>query len=267
VIAISRRRQVDFILGKLQIVATVTVALFGAVLKATPADWGPLAGVIAWMQASAWVVVVVGPFTVGALQAVRRKFGNPWAWSAVQKLLDEFRQEVFGDLSEDPLDHHRATLFRHVGFSPTFAGPSRWFDQLVAVARSDHLTKVKIHRFHAPDDGESCEGIVGRGWRCRRWVLMPKVGQSLPEIGPFSKPREIDAYASQTGVKSAWVRDQLSNGKPLASCYAAMTVCLGGQPWGVIVLDSRRAGTIDQAKLAKFDTVFSKLLTPILERV
>lgn len=219
-----------------------------------------------WMQSTAWLVVVLGPITVFVVQRLRAKFGNPWGWEAIQKLIDEFRNEVFSDLSDDPLDHHRVTLFKYHKRVLGLSLPRDWSNWLIAVARSDHLTKLRIRKFRAPDDGEQCEGVVGRAWRCRGWVIIPKPGNSLPILTQSSAATERESYANETGVTVKWVEEQLQRGRALAPSYAALVVYLKGQPWGVLVLDSRRVGSIDVDKLKRF-SAYGKLLTPLLERV
>jgi hypothetical protein len=264
-IAIQRRILVDWCLGKVQLVAAGAVVAFGASLKAdvTKVESFPvIPEMLRWMQGSAWAVVVVGPFVVGSVQWARRRFGSPWAWEAIQKILDEFRNEVFGELEADPLDHHRVTLFRYRKFSPFISDPRDWCHWLVAVARSDHLTKQRIRRFRAPDDGEQCEGVVGRAWRCSSWVI---VTAAVPTLNANASDDEIELYASKTGVDHKWVRRQLQKRRPLAMSYAALLVRLHGKPWGVLVLDSRRS-EIDVSKLERFKA-YGNLLTPLFERI
>lgn len=249
---------IDCWLGKLQIVLAFLIAAFGAVLKAKLDDlpWQWLYVTVDFMQRWAWAVAVVGPVALAITQFVRRKFGNPWALDAVQKLLDEIRREMFGEHSQDPLDHHRVTLFKRV----------KWRGFLIAVARSDHLTKNKIRRFRVSDDGELCEGVVGRAWRCSEWVIVPSGGIELPTLKRHSASGDIEAFAAKTHVDPKWVRKQLYADRPLAMSYAAILVRLKGQPWGVLVLDSRNPKPIDREKLAKFG-VYGSLLTPLLERI
>lgn len=248
---------IDWWLGKLQIVLAILIAAFGAVLKVDLArvPWQWLYATFNFMQQWAWAVAVIGPAALAITQFVRRKFGNPWAWDAVQKLLDEIRREVFGEYSQDPLDHHRVTLFKSIKRKV-----------LVAVARSDHLTKNKIRRFRVSDDGELCEGVAGRAWRCSEWVIVPSVGTELPALKKHSSPADVEAFAARTHVDPKWVRRQLSAERPLAMSYAAILIRLKGQPWGVLVLDSRNPKPIDREKLAKFG-VYGSLLTPLLERI
>src|SRR5690606_1328468 len=113
---------------------------------------------------------------------------------------------------------------------------------------------------------EQCEGVVGKAWRCSGWIIVPKSSQPLPPLSPASSDADIQAYAAETGVDPHWVRGQSHNGRPLAMSYAALLVRLRGQPWGVLVLDSRCANRIDVAKLDRFKA-YSNLLTPLLERV
>ncbi|MFG0285558.1 MAG: hypothetical protein ACF8R7_14160 [Phycisphaerales bacterium JB039] len=253
----------------MQLVIAGGIVLFGAALKADLAhfDRVPFIQVaLQWMQSWAWLVVVTGPLLVAAVQWFRRKFGAPWAWEAIQKILDEFRDEVFGQVANEPLDHHRVTLFKYKRMVATSASPKQWCDWLVAVARSGHLTKHCIRRFRAPDDGEHCEGVVGRAWRCRDWVVVPQPGSSLPVLTRESNATDLATYAKETSVKPAWVRQQLHEGRPLACSYAALVVRLRGHPWGVLVLDSRKPGTIDPKNLERFKA-FGGLLTPLLERI
>lgn len=267
-LGLTRRRHVDWCLGKIQLVAAGAVVLFGAALKADLSQFAnapAIQSLLRWMQGSAWLVVIIGPISVAVIQWGRRRFGSPWAWEAIQKLIDEFRNEVFGDHTDDPLDHHRVTLFKYHKTAVGFCDPRDWWHWLIAVARSDHLTKLRIRRFRAPDDAEQCEGVVGRAWRCKGWVLVPKAGAALPVLTETSSGADIEAYAKETGVDAEWVRRQLKHGRPLAASYAALLVRLKGQPWGVLVLDSRSPGTIDLAKLDRFKA-FGNLLTPLLER-
>ncbi|MBX3386461.1 MAG: hypothetical protein KF768_07810 [Phycisphaeraceae bacterium] len=266
-LGLEKRRTTDWILGKCQLVAAGAVVSFGALLKADPSRFGPaLSELLKWLQSTAWIVVIVGPIAVAVLQGARRKFGNPWAWEAVQKLLDEFRGELFSDLEKDPLDHHRVTLFKYYRTAVAWSDPRSWKHWLVAVARSDHLTKLKIRRFRAPDDGEKCEGVVGHAWRCKGWVIVPSQGTPLPALSKDSPQAELDQYAKETCVDTTWVRCQLDRGRPLAASYAALVVLLKGRPWGVLVIDSRKPGTIDPEKLKRF-VAYGKLLTPLLERI
>jgi hypothetical protein len=268
-LALTRRRRVDWCLGKIQLAIASAIVVFGASLKADPAQfpsWPVVQSLLTWMQRTAWLVVVLGPISVAVVQWGRRKFGTPWAWEAIQKLIDEFRNDVFGDQSDDPLDHHRVTLFKHHKSAVGFRHPRQWSNWLIAVARSDHLTKLRIRRFRAPDDGERCEGVVGRAYRCHGWVIIPKPGVTLPIIDQNSPETDRQSYANQTGVSVEWVNQQVQRGRPLAASYAALAVLLKGEPWGVLVLDSRKSGSIDVEKLRRF-SAFGKLLTPLLERV
>ncbi len=261
---IEQRRWIDWWLGKLQIATAFSVTLFGAVLKAEPSHFGEALGpLVGGMQRWAWLVAVAGPIIVVVLQWARGHFGNPWAWDAIQKILDEFSHEVFKD-SRDPDDYHRVTLFKHRKWCWSW-NPSLMRNWLVAAARSGHLTKERIRRFRAPDDGEACQGVVGFAWRHRDWVLVPDDRVPLPSLNDTSPQDDIEKYANLCKVDPAWVTGQLQKRRPLAKSYAALRVQLRGKPWGVLVLDSRNPEPIDKEKLDRFKA-YANLLTPLLER-
>lgn len=260
---LERRRVIDWWLGKAQILIASSVVVFTAMVKAVPSSFGNFEHIVTGIQNIAWIVAVVGPPMVGLLQVIRRKYGNPWAWEAIQKILDEFSGEVFGD-SSDPDDYHRVTLFKHRQWCWNW-NPSKIKGWLIAVARSGHLTKEKIRRFRAPDDGEACEGVAGYAWRVRTWVRVPENETLLPVLSAKSMETDIEAYAKMCHVKSESVKQLIGDGKPMAQSFAALRVQLGGKPWGVLVLDSRNTGPIDLSRLNRFK-VYANLLTPLLER-
>lgn len=260
---LERRRVIDWWLGKAQILIASSVVVFTAMVKVVPSSFGSFEPIVISIQNIAWIVAVVGPPMVGLLQVIRRKYGNPWAWEAIQKILDEFSKEVFGD-SADPDDYHRVTLFKHRQWCWAWS-PSKVKGWLIAVARSGHLTKEKIRRFRAPDDGEACEGVAGYAWRVRDWVRVPENEKPLPVLSAMSKETEIESYAKSCKVKTESVKLLIRRGKPAAQSFAALRVQLKGKPWGVLVLDSRNPGPIDKSRLDRFK-VYANLLTPLLER-
>jgi len=267
-VLLARRRQLDWCLGKAQIFTAGAIIIFGATLKASPDDYAKIPfvqAVLAWMQSNAWLVVMIGPLLVALLQFLRRGWGNPWAWEAIQKVLDECRKEMFDDRSGRPLDENRVTLFRHYRYWIGWRNPSNWGSWLVAVARSDHMSKQRIRRFRAPDDPEKCEGVAGLAWRGRGWIQIPLQGNDLPELLP-ALSKNIETYAKETGVTRGWVEREIKHGRRLSKSYAALAILVGGKPWGVLVIDSQSRGAVDAAKLERFKP-FASVLTPLLERV
>lgn len=270
-LGLKRRRHIGLFIAGIQIVATGTIVAFGAILKADLAwfaDIPPALKAVTWMQSASWAVVVFGPFFVVFLQWARRTFGSPWAWGAVQQILDGFRDELFKKCAMEPLDHHRVTLFKHRRFVVRWCHPRLWCcGWLVAVARSKHMTKENIRRFRAPDDPDLCEGVAGMAWRHAGWVAVPKAGEPpLPVLVKNAGEPDIATYAAKTGVTTAWVKCQLYADRRFAASYAAVTIQHKGQPWGVLVVDSRGSDSFDPANLGDF-IAYGKLLTPLLERI
>jgi len=264
VLQLERRRLIDWWLGKAQIAVAIGITAFAATLKANPADLGVFGPITSWMQNWAWIIGLSGPFAIGLMQVCRRHFGSPWAWEAIQKILDEFRNDVFKGF-DDPDDHHRATLFQYKCFTNSL-DPRNTSGCLIAVGRSGHLTKERITRFKAPDDGEKCEGVVGYAWRHTSWVRVPSYGPLLPLLEKSSNSGDIKMYAEHCHVSLEKLRSKVAKGRPLARSYAALRVQLKGKPWGVLVLDSRNSKPFEIERLERFKA-YGSLLTPVLERI
>lgn len=270
-LSLQQKRFIDFWLGKTQLAITGAVVFVGATLPTEPEKWGePVAWILETSQSNAWWIVLSGPILAWVIQVIRRKFCNPWALDAIQKILDEFQIEIFGDL-DDPVDHHKITLFKKkqiklLWWPPRF-GLSICQGWLVPVARSEHLAKKRIESFPAPDSGDACQGVVGMAWRHRNWVYVPGVGEDpLPEIKADATEEDIRNYAQRTCVHPDWVRARISSGRKAPQAYAALKIQLAGEPWGVLVIDSRAREPIDGEKLKRF-RAYGNLLTPLLERI
>ncbi|MFO0782071.1 MAG: hypothetical protein U0636_00115 [Phycisphaerales bacterium] len=267
---LKARRIADQVLGKCQIGCGIAVAAFGGVLKADPSQHDPwLAATIQWMQSQAWIVAIAGPIVVGLLQWSRKKYGDPRTWLQVQEVLDDFREDLFGSLDGDVLDHHRVTLFKHCWCHRRCFGmrwPWQWFNRLIPVARSGHLTKDGISTFWAPDSADQSEGIAGAAYRRRQWLVVTLATADLEAARNDLSTEAIGRIAAATHSSPRWVRDRVKSGKYLSGAYAAIAVRVEWDPWGVIVVDSRSPIEIDRAKLDRFKD-HARRLTPLLEKI
>lgn len=266
---LSYKRVADWWLGKVQLALGFAVACSGAILATDAQHFRGALGIdvaIEFGQRHAWIVVVAAPFVVFFIQVIRRRITNPWAWEAIEKILNEIQSQFFQD-KNGLLDHNRVTLFKYKKLHMGLCNPCGWHGWLVAVARSGHLRKRKIRKFRAPDDGDQCEGVVGQAWRSNGvWVTAPESGSPIEIPSRYAADNEIEKFAQETFVSKQWVKEQLKNGRPLSSSYAAIMILLKGKPWGVLVLDSRSSTGIDIDKIKDFK-VFGSILTPLLERV
>lgn len=233
--------------------------LFAATLKADTDQWNiVVGGPIAWMQQQAWLFIPVAVVVHGIAQQIRRFAGRPTTWKAVHLLLDQFRDRAFPNISNDPLDHHRVTLFRYRRWClwPLRRWP--WSGWLIPVERSGYLTRRSGSVFRVPDQADDAEGIAGLAYRTGGVIRE----EDLPDVTQTDDPELLRLYASRTGVTEAWVRTN----RPKARSYCGIHIEVGGRPWGVIVLDSRGPDTIRQRAKRDFRD-FGRLLGAILEGV
>lgn len=266
----GQRRAIDWFFGKVQLLVGGVVAVTGAVLKATPADWSAFPLVqqsLAFLQTQAWWIIVTGPIAVGIAQAVRRTYGTPWLADTINKVLTEFRDDIYKSHDHEAVDKHRVTLFRHKALRLYWGTPSLGW--LKPVARSGHLTQRGIVWFRAPDRPVSVEGVAGAAWRCKTWVIIPNGTQNrqLPNIDGASSEGSIREYAAATFVTPSWVRQRLQAKRPMAKSFCAIRIQVKGKPWGVLVLDSQSEIPPDEAFLAQRFAAMASVLSPLLERV
>lgn len=157
---------------------------------------------------------------------------------ATDAILDEFREALFGDIDDDDANH-RITLFKQVRLQPTIRSATGWCwpggGWLVPVARSGHGTKNTRIRFRSPDDPTEAEGIAGKAW-ARPMVLV----SGLPDLTDSSCSDSLESYAEATSIPVTWVQKRVRKGKPTPRSLMGFRVeDKQGDPWGVLVIDSR----------------------------
>jgi len=197
---------------------------------------------VAWLQERVWWLwPIVFVLTILATFA-DKKFCDRWGYDAVKEMLEILREKGFPD-NTDQVHYHRVTLFRRRKWHLCWK-MWPWSGWLIPVVRSGHTTLNHRTCFLAPDDDpDMAEGIAGRCWSSKNVVLIPdkdSKNQQLPDLRDTnSKPRDpyasMSAYASATFVPITWVRKRL----PHSRSFLGIPVVVKGEPWGVIVVDSR----------------------------
>jgi hypothetical protein len=228
----------------------------------TPKDWAfTLQEFASWHTnwGPAVIVIAVGALTV--IEAYRR-FNDPWKWKAIQSCLDGLSQVVFaGAPYQDGFEHeHRITTFRLQRGCLQLLKPctERWF---VPIARSGSLKKKTRSIFRYSDNPKCIEGIVGRAW-CQpgKWYQP----SHIPELSSSMTPQAEADYVNKTNYSIDKARAKRYD----ARSYAAITMELRGNLWGVLVLDSTCDTTpnMKAAKtFAKYFRLFISSVTPLLE--
>jgi hypothetical protein len=118
------------------------------VAPATPdATPGRLAFLVEWTHQHGWMVLVLSLLFGGVAHLVLTRVGDPVVVKAINVVLDEIRDGLWGDLDED-VHHHRVTLFKRkpfrLGFLLDDGGRvigKPWSGWLVPVARSGYATQ------------------------------------------------------------------------------------------------------------------------------
>jgi hypothetical protein len=257
--------------------ATAVVAL----TKADRADFGQLAGGVEVVQRSSFWLLMGLTISVGIAKGLCKYYGPPWIWGAVRRLLSRYRDEAFKNIAGDPVHFHRVTLFKRRrwfwGVWPLSSrmwwrsslwpwGPWRgpWSGWMVPLARSGQTTQKTDTVFLAPDDADNSEGMPGSIWQIQDTVTI-----KLPAIMLGSSDEEIQEYSRVARVSVKWIRRRLKAGKSLPLSLCGIPVEVNHTFWGVLVLDSRRADTIDYRgrALPAYNRLIAVALDELLQRV
>jgi hypothetical protein len=115
------------------------------------------------------------------------------------------------------------------------------------------------------------EGVAGRAWSTSSIVLVPnreKNESLLPALArPGRKPADIrplaDVYARATFVSVDWTLKRLPN----ARSFMGIPVMVKGQPWGVIVVDSRADCIENGTAISEAYNLISRPFIKCIERL
>lgn len=198
----------------------------GAFSKADPTKFNPLLAPYITSLQKGWVlpaVLITAPIVFWARNKTDRS-----KLTAIHDLLDQVCHHTFKNQKFDHEQNRRVTLFKYHKFTfrrwPFFGG---W---LMPIERSGESTRRTGAIFHAPDDGEKCEGVAGRAWSKRSNVYVP----SLPNL----RKNPTDAQFREYAEKSFVAVDKLRCKPPQACSLLGIPIEVGQKRWGVIVVDS-----------------------------
>lgn len=243
--------------------ATIAVFLDKLKLESIPNSLSFLQPGILRLQSAEWYVIPGITAIATGFVWWNKSITPPWIWEAVHVFMDSYRDPVFKSVVEDPIDHHRITLFQYFPWwKCIYCARWPWKTRLIPVERSGHISQRTSSTFCAPDDPEKAEGIAGRAWRTLRVITV----SGLPDVRSHPTEANISDYARRTWVKPSWVRSRIARRKSLARSYVGIPIRANGKPWGVIVIDSMGEKTVESLETSVYD-LMGKTLSPLLERV
>lgn len=261
------------ILKYVQALSVFFSALVAGALKANPnSPWfnnHPILKLyIDTCQNSAWWFIPVSALVLSAIQGWKRFFIKDTTWRVIHSLLDDFRNTVFDDSPEQHL--HRVTLFQHKRFyflsifnKPVKRLRNPWSGWLVPIERSGNVTRNIRVLFWAPlDDPDKAEGFAGDVWKRRKCLYV----SSLSDLSERPNEKNIKKYADRTKSDINYIRTRVKEGKLFALSYWGIHVEVDGEPWGVIVIDSRNQEIAKSDQIRQIFEPFGKCLCHLLKK-
>lgn len=237
-------------------------ALFGASPQANPEklpDWiDPK--FVRDLKGIAWIVTpsLVAALTI--LKFVRYRIGAPGLRRAVQVIVEEFRRAAFASRGGNE-DDHRVTLF--TARTKSWWKLPKWRKSvLLPVARSGHLTQSSKTSWPIGDENKNCLGVAGHAWASADGEYGVA---GLPVIDASASESDFQEYAEGTFVPVDWCRSRCAAGKSFPRSMLAFQLRVGGERWGVVVLDSLDpTGIAERAK--EWSRSFARILADLLQR-
>ena len=199
---------------------------------------------VAFIQDYGWWVILLGIFAgEGGILWVESK-ESTIVTNALNAILNEFRDELFGDAGGHQGDH-RVTLFQYRKTCWRViwrrARPP-WGGWLVPVARPGHTSQRSHTVLRAPDNPSRLEGIAGKAWGANSKTYEVF---DLPDLSEVEKPKGdplVAEYANRSHISQWWVRGRVKKKRLLARSLMGFKVEQpDGTAWGVLVLDSKQS--------------------------
>jgi hypothetical protein len=259
-----RERRAHLVEKGLAIIAIAMAGIAGTVASCVRIDEKRIAAlpalvaIILLIRSSSWWSAPLATFVAASLPKLNSFFGDDRQWKTVQVLIDHLREETFAkddETKNDPLHHHRITMFKYCRFRACFARWP-WSGWMIPVARSGFRTKTKIRFFRASlEKPEDAEGVAGRAFAYGKTISV----NDLPSLTiARANPDDLARYAERTFVPLSSIRSNA----PGARSLLGIPVEVNGKPWGALVLDSHSPKEITNKK-AVYGTL-AKVLNAIL---
>jgi hypothetical protein len=233
-------------------------------------DYGALYAILQkFCESNAWWAVILATTGIAVTSWILKSVGSPETWDVLHDLLDGLQTTVFRGAEYSVPDEHKVTIFKAVGacshdpawrhvLAPVLPKKSRWLEPVV---RSGHTSQDTKTCFEIFDDASKCLGVAGQAWARGQVVAVA----GLPDVtGATTEPysREIKAYAKDGFVTTQWVKEK----KPKSRALLAIPILVRGEPWGVLVFDSRNPQKIRYDEVEEMFRVVSRHLNTLITK-
>ena len=246
------------------LVLTVLVLVVSRILNLpAPNDESFWSSVVTVTQKYGWWAILFGGLAgEGGTSWIKAKESSLMT-NALNAILSEFREEVFGSEAGQHGDH-RVTLFQYrrtcwrVMWQRAKWPRGGW---LVPVARPGHTSQRSYAVFRAPDNPGKLEGIAGKAWGANSKTFEVFDLPDLSEARNSKKSPLVKGYANGSHISERWVRRRIKKKGLLARSIMGFTVERpDGTEWGVLVLDSKKPHINGQRIATEFRDLWKRSL-------
>lgn len=180
----------------------------------------------------------------------------------IKFILNQYQSKAFEKNPNDADDYNRVTLFKHKRFYVRIKD-SHWFTEnkivdlikrlipkqyLVFYLRSGQHSQKTNAIFPIFDDSDKSQGWAARVWARQEAAVIT----GLPNVVLQSSKANIKKYADTTYSSESVIRHYIQYGRPMPCSIAAIPLEVRGNPWGVLVLDSRSPHGLSQKSIEDY---------------
>jgi hypothetical protein len=216
----------------------------GALASGVLAVWDKLFGAV-WGSACG-AVLLVAKYAKDRLDKAARADRDAYVKRAIGAVLNALSEEYFSKVDAGERHNHRATLF----FVTT--GNHGTTKQLHIYQRAG-VFKASTTAFAVNEDEEQlCEGVAGRSWFCSAARTV-----ELPDW------TDAEADQQEYAAKGFLTLPQAAVLNVKSKVVSGIVVRVGGNRWGVLVVDSKTRGVVTKRKevlLARYAKLVGNLL-------
>lgn len=244
------------------------VAAILSKLPARPSSGPVYAAIRDFGEANSWWLIILATSIIAFTSLLKKSIGPPDTWDTLHELMDSLHAVVFNGENYAVPDEHKVTIFKAV---PTcvhdsklrriFGRASKRARWLVPVVRSGHTSQDTRTCFKLDDAGEKCEGVAGQVWARGKVVAV----SDLPDVSGTTSPpskNEINRYADATYVTNKRIKEKI----PKSRALLGLPIMVRGQPWGVLVFDSRNPQRIQYDEMEHMFRVVLKHLNQLISK-
>lgn len=202
-----------------------------------------------------WIIIYITDWLYNSFFEIEKK-------DLIKFILNQYQSKAFNSNSSDADDYNRVTLFKYKKRHFRFKN-SHWLTDksklglikriipkqyLVFYLRSGKHSQKTNAIFPVFDESDRSQGWAAKVWATKGAAFI----SGLPDVCSDSTKANIRSYANTTYSSEEIIKHYIRCKRPMPCSIAAVLLEVKGEPWGVLVLDSRNPHGLSQHSIDNY---------------